>query len=199
MNSKKKFITALCSVAFVAVGAIVALVAVLASFTANVNSGNINITYTATNVKATITASYGYTEAVGTAIELENSSDTSMVFTGNEATATTSQNFKGVTYNFTREENDIYIKYEITNDDTAADCSLTLNPNLTADNVTVTYKVTGAIAEDMTEYGAFPTGLKIAKKVGETASTCTVMVKIHMDNATKDVTLNGALQFILQV
>lgn len=197
MSSKKKFIIALCSVAVVAVGALVALVAVLASFTATANSGNINISYTAINVKATISASYGYTDATGTVIKCGDADV--MVFTGEESDATTSQNFAGVTYNFTRENNDIYLKYEITNDDTAANCSLALNPNLSAENVTVTYKVTGAVEADMEDYGAFPSSVSIAKKEGETASTCTVMVRIHMDNATKDVTLSGSLQFILQV
>lgn len=188
MNSKKKFIILLASISLVAVASIIALVTVLASFNAKV-SGDINISYTASNVKATISASYGYTEEVGNVVKTSDG-ETQMVFTGEEDQETTAQNFEGITANFERDKTTIYVKYTIKNDNSSSSCKLTSNNTLSDsnNNVTITFKV------DSGEYGAFPELVTITE-----GGECVVFVKIQMNNNTKNVSLTGGINFILQV
>ena len=92
MNSKKKFIIAMCSLGVVALSAVIALVAVIAAFNASTTDGGFKITYSAKNVKATIAAEYKVmsdsedTDATYTAIK--TTEDANMItFTGEETDA----------------------------------------------------------------------------------------------------------------
>lgn len=135
MTTKKKAIIALSAVGVLAVGVIVALVAVIAAFTAN-TTGNFTVTYTAINVKATVTAGYYVNEAEGTdvsaglspsdinftTIQTTDNLD-AMVFDGSEEGETTTKAFKNVgEVNIEEPRGDqysaIYLHYTIRNDST---------------------------------------------------------------------------------
>ena len=79
MKSKKKLIIALSSFAFVLVAAVVTVTAVLAAATQNVES-NVNIVYTAKQVKGSVSATYAYS-----GVKTESGEIDTVTFDGAEA------------------------------------------------------------------------------------------------------------------
>lgn len=194
MNTKKKVIVALSSLAVVVVAAVVAVVAVFAARQTTTNSG-FTITYTAIQVKATISGTYKVnTDAQATAL-----SPAQIQFTGSEATDGTAnvKSFTSVTIPLTASgtETQKYVDfvYTITNDHTedSMDIALASDPDTNDDNLTYTYTVVAAGATSTgTTYNSLVTGLAH----GETA---TITIKVAVTNLDANVNASGNFAFVL--
>lgn len=190
MSSKKKFTIAIIAVAFVALAAVIALVSVLAAFTANVNN-SITVSYTAVNVNATVECAYGSSEAGATTV-VKSGEANLITFSTDDTDEEVTKNFNGIEATFSRSNKEIYVKYVIENTDDTNAFNVTIN-NTLADsnsNTLITYKVDSGeyatLAANTTDLGSLAAG-----------ATKTVIVKLALDNATKNVDLSGGIGFVL--
>lgn len=196
MNSKKKFIIAICSLGVVALSAIVALVAVIAAFNASTTDGGFNITYSAKNVKATVSAEYKVGANEYTAIKTTEDAN-QIVFTGSETDATVSKSFKAIDSISLGKNEYVYIHYTITNTDTTdgTTFSVTSSTDITTNtNLTVEY----ATSEEATQW---KTSLAEVANVASVANgtPLNVYVRISVTTKTQSATFDGKFNFTLAI
>ena len=193
MKTKKKVIIALSSLAVVVVAAVVAVDAVFAARQTTVNSG-FTISYTAIQVKATISGTYQTNkDASATAL-----SPASITFNGTEATNGTAnvKSFTSVTpsLNAGPTDTECYVDfvYTIVNNhtDDAMDIALASDPS-GAENLTYTYSATNAgTAVVSPTYDNLVSGL---------AAGATAVITIHVAVTNLDLNANatGNFAFVL--
>ena len=193
MKTKKKVIIALSSLAVVVVAAVVAVVAVFAARQTTVNSG-FTISYTAIQVKATISGTYK-TNKDSSATAL---SPASITFTGTEATDGTHnvQSFTSVTPSLNAGPSDtqcyVDFVYTITNDheSDAMNIALAQDPAGAA-NLSYTYTVTAAGATSTgTTYDTLVTGLAHGQ-------TATIQIRVAVVNLDLNANATGNFAFVL--
>lgn len=127
MTAKKKLLIALCSFALVLVVAGASVGITLAALSGSVTS-KFNISYTANNVNATLSAKYctnGTAEAVGTMTALTASSEEELTFGPEEATGATKKfdDIDGIT--LAKATDYVYIAFHFKNNDEAKALSVT--------------------------------------------------------------------------
>ena len=193
-STKKKIVISMVAVLTVVALAAVALVAVFAARQVTVNSG-LTITYTAEQVKATVSGSY---QRQGDASPTSFGSN--LTFDGTERTAnsTNAKSFSPVDITLTYEKQYVDLTYTIANTDTTKAIRIALtDPNEANDNVTYTYTVTNnsvAVANPTTE-NLLGEGGSLA--AGESA---VVTIRIAIEDAEENVTLtNKQLVFALSI
>ncbi|MBQ7453351.1 MAG: hypothetical protein IJS68_03745 [Clostridia bacterium] len=194
MKTKKKVIIALSSLAVVFVAAIVAVVAVFAARTTTTNSG-FTITYTAIQVKATISGTYKVnTDASPTAL-----SPASISFDGTEATDGTAnvKSFNSVTVPLTASgsETEKYIDfvYTIVNNHTtdSMDIALASDPDAANDNLTYHYSATnGGTPVSNPTYNNLVTGLAHG-------ATAVITIRVQVTDLDSNVNATGNFAFVL--
>ena len=193
MKTKKKVIIALSSLAVVVVAAVVAVVAVFAARQTAVNSG-FTISYTAIQVKATISGTYQTNkDANATAL-----SPASITFTGTEATDGTHnvQSFTSVTPSLNAGPSDTqcYVDFVYTivnNHDTdAMDIALASDPAGAA-NLSYTYSATNAGTPV-----ASPTYDNLVSGLAAGA-TAVITIRVAVVNLDLNASASGNFAFVL--
>ncbi len=197
MSSKKKLIISLCSFAFVCVAAIIGVVSVLAAKTTTVNN-QYSITYTASNVKATVEATYAVGDNAATA--LKSGEATTLTFTGTEDSSDTSactKSFDAIGSLTLNEDESLVFVYTIKNTDTTGGASFSVklseNPDTANDNLTYAYSV--KVGEEAATTGTYNS------LVSSLAPQATVKITVTISIEDRDLNVNltnKSLAFVLE-
>ena len=196
VNSKKKFVIAICSLGVVALSAVIALVAVIAAFNAKTTDGGFQVSYIAKNVEATIAAEYKVGSGAYTAIKTTD--DANMItFTGAETDATVTKSFKAVEDISLGKDDYMYIHYTITNTDTdgGTTFSVTSNSEVTTNtNLTIEY----ATSENS---DTWKTTLAEVADVASVANgtPLNIYVRISVTTKTQSAAFDGEFNFTLAI
>ena len=201
MNSKKKFIIALSTLGVVALGAIVALIAVIAAFNAT-TEGAFNVSYTAKNVQATVAAEYKVGAGTMQAIKASDGANVITFSNADEDEAVT-KSFKSVPETEDEaitigKDEYMYIHYTITNTDTTGATSFKVAAQSTlatnAENLTVVY----ANSENAETWEADLSDVVGTDSV-ENGTPLNIWVRISVTTKTKNASLTGNINFTLTV
>ncbi len=210
MTTKKKLLTALSLFALVAVVAAVSVGITFAALSGNVKS-TFNITYTASNVTATMKAKYSTNSATSfTGLTPKTGSGTgdSITFVAGDATGTEKE-FNPVKTTFAGPDADIYVAFSFTNQHATDDMNVTLTYDKGGDkNVEVKYAWDAA----GTTYGssqvdagkhptistALPSGKAIDAQKIEHGDTAVLWIMVHITSNIADATFGGSFSFALQ-
>ncbi len=210
MTTKKKLLTALSLFALVAVVAAVSVGITFAALSGSVKS-TFNITYTASNVTATMKAKYSTNSATSfTGLTPKTGSGTgdSITFVAGDATGTEKE-FNAVTATFAGPDKDIYVAFSFENQHASDAMNVTLTYNKGTDsNVTVTYAWDAAgttYGESQEDAGthpdvstSLPSGSAIAAQKIEHGKTAVLWVKVHITSNIESATFGGSFSFALQ-
>lgn len=206
MNSKKKWIIAICSLGVVALSAVIALVAVIAAFNATGDSA-FTITYSAKNVNAAITAEYARvadTTDVSTIqytkLEVTGTTDTTMTFSASDDTEEVTKSFKATATGIGKTEY-IYIHYTIANTDTTGETTfkLTCDTAITTNkNLEIKYASTNT-ADTVWGDSIADLGIDSVTYSEDGSTTQHVWVRIAIANKTEGAQFDGAFKFNLVV
>ena len=227
MKTKNKFIIACCSIGVIALGGIIALIAVIASFNAKVTGGGIRMSYTAYDIDASITAEY-YVGADMTAQEfmidgviqipdnaftiIQTSDNKDLIeFLGEDGKSET-KSFKDVDVTVGRKQA-IYIKYTITNLSVRSTCLVsgicrfgenTKNASVYAYNLEYVDNTppNGFWSESTTEDPILKNYFEDTFTLNPVStlghySVATLYIKIVPTVPTKDMTFDGSFDFTL--
>ena len=207
MNSKKKFIVAICSLGVVALGAIIALIAVIAAFNAT-TTGGFKITYSAKNVKATVAASYkvmprttdtpqDYSYTVIKSGEGDSATDL-ITFSDDDTDSEITKSFNSVGSIALDKDEYMYIHYVITNTDTDTTNGPAFNviadTEITKSNMTVEY----ASSEGSTSWATSVDGLIPAAGV-KPGESIDIYVRIGVETLTSGASFDGSFNFQLVI
>jgi len=191
-STKKKVIISLSSLVAVILIAACAFVAVFAARNATVTSA-FNVSYTTWQVQATVTATYQINTAdSATTIKASNGTDTSLVFSGTEATnsADATKAFETVSINFGDDDEYVDFVYTVTNGngDKAVPLNVALasDPDQDDDNLTYTIKVDSG---EFAAYSTYTDGVLKSNLAKNTSTTITIRVKIA--DKDSDVAVTG--------
>ena len=215
-------IIVLSSLGVTAVGVIIALIAVIAAFTAN-TTGNFSVTYTAINVKATVTMQYFYwglngqensnlntnpmpafTTLAAANTVLTTDGDSSMVFTGTEEDETTTKAFQDIevhTKELSRKTsqqqnaNMLFIRYQIKNDSTTD--NITLKSTLNTENIENASIDIGSYIASIQQW-MWEDYEDLTNVVVAPETTYELMLRISMDSASLGA-FDGSWNFVLSV
>ena len=225
MKTKNKLIIAFSALGVITLGGIIALIAVIASFNANVDTGGFNISYTAYDLDASVTASY-YVGPDMTSEEFYNSiyaSGDGSLFTtiqtsdGKSVMEFLGEDGKSETKDFSNTEISIgrkeafYVKYTITNYSIRTNCVITGLCNFGENNKNASvyhyyYEPNGAPVDPWVEITAADPSLLtylgsslVIDYEGEYVDGLPVVLyyKIVATNPTKDMNFDGSFDFTL--
>ena len=211
MKSKKRYVVAFWIAASMVVILAVAMVAVMAAFNATANGG-FNISYTAINVNASVTAKYKKTTTVGsgsyTTIKTSDDQDT-MTFVAGEkgsgGSTSVTKNFK--TTNVTMEKGKaLIIHYQIKNTASTSDAaneafSVAITDNFktlaSSNNLTVKYCTTESTTDTAWKTSLAELGISSVSD----GATVNIYVKVTITDETLPVTgvSNANFSFLLAV
>ena len=193
MKSKKRYVIAFWIAASMVVALGIGMVAVLAAFTATAEGG-FSVTYSATNVKASITATYDVFEVDDATYATKASNyDASgktlsktigSVSFGDSNTSESAEGSLGTVSNFNiNKKNIIIMKYSITNSGSAKILlSYSDDSATTGSNVTVRYSTNGKT------WATSTAGIPAEINASETVD---IFVNVSITNRTQTATLNA--------
>ena len=194
MKSKKRWMIGFWVAASLVVVMAVAMVAVMAAFTATAQGG-FEISYTAgANVQATITSTYqvgsGEVKTVTTA-----DATNKLVFNTGDSDEYVEKTFNKMTGITMQKDDAVVITYTIKNDSTTAPVKLTASSSISAsNNLTIKYSKDNSTWKDsINDSAVIPSsGLSIAKE-----ATQNIYIKITVTTKTADSNFNGDFNFNL--
>ena len=217
-------IIVLSSLGVTAVGVIIALIAVIAAFTAN-TTGNFSVTYTAKNVKATVVAQYWYHgvdpnspligttspsmeeifgEGHGVTLQTTNNLN-SMVFDGSEESETVTKAFKDVEIKMSEYPRNqqlnpnklpVYVMYQITNDSETDNINLRCELN-TISSTNASVNIYKCVAPSI-NYWEWQTYEDFSDVVIAPQETYTVYFEINISEGNSG-SFDGSWNFLLSV
>ena len=209
MKSKSKFIIALVLFGVVAIGAIAGIIAVVASFNANVE-GNFKVSYTAQNVHATVSAGYVISETEtskpqGLTYTIINAgNDTQITFDAADEAEEVEKSFDGITLDI-KSKQYIYFKYTFTHTGTEDNSMKFLNIALTKnftqfENLTIEYAMEStrySASLGLGNYSSWNSEINELTAVRDETNTINVYIRMYVTAKTKDAKLDGMLNWTL--
>lgn len=206
MSSRKKLTLAMVSLVLVIVALVVALTTVLAAQTQVASTGDITVTYHATQVEATVSAKYVFldvsdrktdgtmntlpTMSVTNATPMKNGSNESISFTAgqNQTTATLAPTSTSMTFG---ENTDLLLfEYTFKNNDSVSkfNAALTMGSAATLTNVTLEYAtaIDGTYTAVTTKTSGTAIGSAVTVNAGAT-------VKYYVRAYVKDIDIDAKL------
>lgn len=204
MKTNKKLVISFSIIIGVLIGVVVSLAAVLASFQGT-SEGGFEISYSAKNVNAKITAAYkqvdsttyNYATNAGTYTTIQSAANGDFIeFTAADTNASVTKNFKKV-QNIAMAKNDyIFINYTIQNTDSAAtptNFTVSVNTNFTtSENLKIEYAAT----ENATTWSNNITDV-INETTVSNAAPLNLFVRISIETKTQQASFNGTFNFTL--
>lgn len=200
MKAKGKFIIAISAFGVIIVGLVVALVAVLASFNATAENG-LKVSYTATNVCATVTASYVIVDDLSQLPAQESGYNTiitsngasSIIFDSNDSAESVTKNFDDIPEIELGKDQVFHFIYSITNNEAGNNAYANINPTLTTSfsknsNIKIEYKIINWDEDWTTTLSPFTI------KANEQFF---IRVRIYVETKTQDANLDGTFNWTL--
>ena len=209
MKSKNKFIIALVLFGVVTIGAIAGIIAVVASFNANVES-NFKVSYTAQNVHATVSAGYVVSTTNSTTPQslkytaIKSGSAEQIEFNAGDEAEEVEKSFDGLNLDIKKNEY-VYFKYTFTHTGDETNSMKFLNIALTKDftqfeNLTMEYasasnKYTSTIFRP--NYTSWNPEINELTAVRGEDNITDVYIRLYVTTKTKDAKLDGMLNWNL--
>lgn len=195
MSPKKKYILALSALGIVAVALIVAIVSVLAAFNATATNG-IQVSYTAKNINATVTA--GYATSTATTVPtsgyttITSGGATSITFSSADADETVTKSFDDIGEVTLTQDDYLYIKYTIQNTGTTSNSEayilVTVTTSFTTnENLTIEYS-----------NGGTSWSTSLGNQYVALGTTADIYIRITVTTKTESATLDGSFNFNLE-
>lgn len=185
MKSKKRLIIAFSISATLIVGLTIALISVLAAFTATTSGGTFSVSYTAYHVNATITAAH---QAPGkssfTNLNVQGTTSPNMIFSSSEVSSKTFD--AGINLQFTRQNMVAYLRYSIANTGSGP-ITVTKSFSVSSDdNVTVQYVKTTSSSLPSSGWTSANSALTDGSTINAN-TTIYLFVKIALKDNTKSI------------
>ena len=204
MKSKSKFIIALVLFGVVTIGAIAGIIAVVASFNANVES-NFKVSYTAQNVHATVSAGYVVSDKDSrspsnlTYTPIKAGSAEQIEFNAGDEAEEVEKSFDGLTLDIKKNQY-VYFKYTFTHTGDETNSMKFLNIALTKDftqfeNLTMEYSM--EITEHELTETSWNSEINELTAVRGEDNVTDVYIRMYVTTKTKDAKLDGMLNWIL--
>lgn len=203
MKTNKKLVISFSIIIGVLIGVVVSLAAVLASFQGS-SEGGFEISYSAKNVNAKVTAAYKQVDSTtynfatnaGAYTTIQSAANGNYIeFNSSDTNASVTKNFKKVE-NIAMSKNDyIFINYTIQNTDAAAtptNIKVSVNTNFTSENLVIEY----AASENATTWSSNITDV-INETTVTTAAPLNLFVRIAIETKTQPASFNGSFNFTL--
>ena len=206
MKTNKKLVISFSIIIGVLIGVVVSLAAVLASFQGS-SEGGFEISYSAKNVNAKVTAAYKQVDSTtydsatnpGAYTTIKSAADGDYIeFNSSDTNASVTKNFKKVESIAMSKNDYIFINYTIQNTDASANPTsfkVGVNTNFTtSENLKIEYAAT----ENATSWSNNITDV-INETTVTTAAPLNLFVRISIDTKTQPASFNGSFNFTLSV